>query len=130
MSEPEVILWTRLRGRGSGRPTFRRQHPIGSSIVDFYCPTARLVVEVDGSTDWTDEQQGKDLRRDRWLESQGFTVIRLPASMVFRDINGAMDWILSTAEALIERPAPAPRLAPSTVRSSADGPPPAASRGR
>ena len=98
--------------------------------MDFYCPTARLVVEVDGSTDWTDEQQGKDLRRDRWLESQGFTVIRLPASMVFRDIDGAMDWILSTAEALIERPAPAPRLAPSTVRSSADGPPPAASRGR
>src|SRR5690242_17849902 len=55
MSGAEVILWTRLRGRRADRPTFRRQHPFGPFILDFYCPSARLDVEVDGATDWDDE---------------------------------------------------------------------------
>ena len=55
MSGAEVILWTRLRGRGPDKPTFRRQHPFGSIILDFYCPSARLAVEVDGATHWDDE---------------------------------------------------------------------------
>ena len=42
MSPPEVLLWTRLRGRSPDKPTFRRQHSIGSIIVDFYCPSAKL----------------------------------------------------------------------------------------
>ncbi|WP_366852839.1 DUF559 domain-containing protein [Phenylobacterium sp.] len=48
MSLPEVILWTALRGREPGRPVFRRQHPIGPYVLDFYCAKARLCVEVDG----------------------------------------------------------------------------------
>ena len=48
MSPPEVLLWTRLRVlRGDG-PTFRRRHPIGPYIADFYCAAAKLVIEVDG----------------------------------------------------------------------------------
>jgi very-short-patch-repair endonuclease len=50
MSEPEVMLWSRLRSRGEDHPTFRRQHPFGSIILDFYCPAARLAIEVDGAT--------------------------------------------------------------------------------
>ena len=61
MSGAEVILWTRLRGRSPDRPTFRRQHPFGSIILDFYCPSARLAVEVDGSTHWDDEARAKDM---------------------------------------------------------------------
>jgi very-short-patch-repair endonuclease len=53
MSEPEVMLWSRLRGRGPEKPTFRRQHPFGRVILDFYCPAARLAIEVDGRTHWT-----------------------------------------------------------------------------
>src|SRR5881394_2631380 len=52
MSEPEVMLWSRLRGWSEDRPTFRRQHPFGSIIVDFYCPAAGLAIEVDGRTHW------------------------------------------------------------------------------
>jgi very-short-patch-repair endonuclease len=48
MSTPEVRLWVRLRGRRPDQPTFRRQHPLGSIILDFYCPSGRLAVEVDG----------------------------------------------------------------------------------
>jgi very-short-patch-repair endonuclease len=82
MSEPEVMLWTRLRGRSAGRPIFRRQQPIGSIIVDFFCSAARLAIEVDGSTHWDDERRRKDGARDGWLAGQGITVMCIPASAI------------------------------------------------
>jgi very-short-patch-repair endonuclease len=48
LSPPEVRLWTRLRERKPGAPVFRRQHPIGRYVLDFYCAKARLAVEIDG----------------------------------------------------------------------------------
>jgi very-short-patch-repair endonuclease len=140
MSEPEVILWGRLRGRGPDRPTFRRQHPIGSMILDFYCPSARLAVEIDGSTHWDDAARARDQARDRWLERQGVSVMRIPASQVYRDLSATVDGVLRRAEEL--RDAQGVGLSPSTPRSEfilgpasgrtrgARGPPPAASRGR
>jgi len=124
MSEPEVLLWSRLRGRGPEKPTFRRQHPIGSVIVDFFCPSARLVIEVDGSTHWDDDRRRRDEARDRWLEGQGITVIRVPASLIYRRLDGVVDRIIVRALELTVA-APARRPAPSTTRSSAGGPPPA-----
>jgi very-short-patch-repair endonuclease len=129
MSEPEVMLWSRLRRRDGERPTFRRQHPFGSVILDFYCPAARLAVEVDGSTHWDDEARNRDEARDRWLARQGVSVMRIQASDIYRDLSGVTDGIVLRA---LELRADASRagLAPSTTRSSAGGPPPAASRGR
>ena len=129
-SEPEVMLWSRLRGRGPDKPTFRRQHPFGSIILDFYCPAARLAVEVDGATHWDDEAQAKDAARDRWLGRQGIEVMRIPASRVFHDLGGVTDGILLRAQARMAADKLSMRLAPSTTRSAAGGPPPAASRGR
>jgi very-short-patch-repair endonuclease len=103
MSEPEVMLWSRLRGRGTDRPTFRRQHPIGSVILDFYCPSARLVVEIDGSTHWGDEARERDAARDRWLERQGLTVMRIPASEIYRDLGFVTDGVLRRADELKRR---------------------------
>ena len=133
MSPPEVMLWSRLRGRGPERPTFRRQHPVGSVILDFYCPSVRLAVEVDGATHWDEDARAKDEARDRWLMSQGVRVHRIPASRIYHDLAGATDAVLVQAEALIAEDRRRLRLAPSTIGSSprsADGPPPAASRGR
>jgi very-short-patch-repair endonuclease len=48
MSLPEIVLWQALRKARLGGLRFRRQHPIGPYIVDFYCPAARLAIEVDG----------------------------------------------------------------------------------
>ena len=118
MSEPEVMLWSRLRGRTADKPTFRRQHAIGPIIVDFYCPSVRLAIEVDGATHWDYEARAKDATRDRWLRSQGVEVLRLSAAEIYRDLTAATDAILQAAEAR-------GRLAPSTTRSSAGGPPPA-----
>ena len=100
MTEPEVILWSRLRGRGGDRLIFRRQHPIGSIILDFYCAALKLAIEVDGATHWDDEAQRRDAARDRWLGAQGINVVRIPASQVYRDIDGVMDQILLTVAAL------------------------------
>jgi len=130
MTEPEVMLRSRLRGRTPDKPTFRRQHPFGSIILDFYCPAARLAVEVDGSTHWDEDARAKDAARDRWLMSQGVHVHRIPAGRIFRDLGGAIDGVLLHAQALIDAERRRRRLAPSTIGSSADGPPPAAARGR
>ena len=129
MSEPEVILWKRLRGRHDDRPRFRRQHPIGSIILDFYCPQARLGIEVDGSTHWSDEAQWKDYGRDRWLRDQGVVVMRVWAGDVYRDAGAVVDGILFRADELIRAERSRVRLAPSTTRSSAGGPPPASFAG-
>jgi very-short-patch-repair endonuclease len=83
MSAPEVMILSRLRGRDGDRPTFRRQHPYESLIVDFYCPSARLDVEVDGSTHWDDAALAHDERRDLWLRNRGIDALRIPASRIY-----------------------------------------------
>ena len=60
MTAPEVMLWSRLRGRDGERPTFRRQHPFRSFILDFYCPSVRLAVEVDGASHWDEQAARRD----------------------------------------------------------------------
>ncbi|HEX6741517.1 MAG TPA: endonuclease domain-containing protein, partial [Sphingomicrobium sp.] len=79
MSPPEVRLWALLR-RTPGGVKFRRQHPIGPYVADFYCPTAKLVIEIDGLIhDFTVE---KDQARESYIRSLGLTVLRIPASDV------------------------------------------------
>src|SRR6202000_2389735 len=66
LSVPEARPWSRLRARLPNQPLFRRQHPIGPYVLDFYCPKARLAIEVDGvSHDMADRPQ-RDLVRDAW----------------------------------------------------------------
>ncbi|MDB5463326.1 MAG: hypothetical protein JWP23_1715 [Phenylobacterium sp.] len=104
MTEPEVMLWSRLRRRLPDQPVFRRQHPMGPYILDFYCPAAKLAVEVDGSTHWDDEQIAHDERRDAWLARQGIRVQRVGASSVFEDVDGVADGArLSALEILRSR---------------------------
>ena len=57
---------------------FRRQRPIGDYIVDFYCPKAKLVVELDGNEHFTEEGRRSDARRKEYLESLGLKVLRFP----------------------------------------------------
>jgi very-short-patch-repair endonuclease len=129
MSDAEVILWTRLRRHCDDRPKFRRQHPIGSVIADFYCPSVALAIEVDGRTHWDDDAQWHDWKRDRWLKSQGVTMLRIPASRIYSELNCVVDgihrWVAGLAAR--QRQAPEMGLAPSTLGSSlrsASGPPP------
>ena len=72
----ERALWELLRNRRLRGAKFRRQQPIGPYIADFFCEEARLVVEADGAPHFPTPP--RDLARDGWLRSMGFTVLRFP----------------------------------------------------
>jgi len=85
MSLPEIVLWqvlwkTRLAGL-----RFRRQHAIGPYVLDFYCPSARLALEVDGFAHDSVAQARRDERREAWLAQYGVRVLRIRATDVLRD---------------------------------------------
>jgi very-short-patch-repair endonuclease len=85
MSLPELLLWDCLRGGRLKAIRFRRQHPAGSYVLDFYCPTARLAVEVDGAHHDHPAQMHHDARRDGWLAERGIRVMRIAASDILND---------------------------------------------
>ncbi len=93
---PESLLWQQLRARPQGLE-FRRQHPFGSFIVDFYCPAIRLVVEVDGNSHDMGDRPARDERRDLYLRQNGLRVLRLDAADVMRDVGSAVTTILAVA---------------------------------
>lgn len=93
---PEGLLWQFLRKRPEGLK-FRRQHPIGPYVLDFYCPAVRLVVEVDGDSHNMGDRPERDARRDAWLRGQGLRVLRLDAGDVMRDVESAVTAILVVA---------------------------------
>ena len=96
MTLPEVILWQELRGGKLKGLQFRRQHPVGPCILDFYSPAARLAVEIDGSSHANERQSRHDERRDRWLAARDIRVLRVGASDVLRDEN--LDDVLNCIE--------------------------------
>ena len=88
LSLPEMLLWRLLR-QARGLLRFRRQHAIGPFVADFYCPAAKLVIEVDGATH--DEGQEVDRRRDAYFSSLGLHVVRLSARDVLADPEAIAD---------------------------------------
>ena len=97
MTLPETILWTALRGRSPDRPAFRRQHPVGPYVLDFYCARARLCVEVDGGWHAFGDQPQKDARRDAYLRSLGIQVVRCAAADVLEDASLIAAGLIRTA---------------------------------
>jgi very-short-patch-repair endonuclease len=100
MSDGERKLWYALRARQIEGARFRRQHPIGRYIVDFVCLERRLVVEVDGAHHTEDHQIAYDARRDRWLTTEGYRVMRVPAAEVFNNLSGVVDTVWDTLQNL------------------------------
>jgi very-short-patch-repair endonuclease len=84
----ERKLWSRLRARQLSGAKFRRQVWLGPFIADFFCPEARLIVEVDGDTHA--EQFDYDLRRTDWLASEGFRLVRVTNSDVMQNMDGVL----------------------------------------
>jgi very-short-patch-repair endonuclease len=84
MSLPEVLLWQILR-KQSGYIKFRRQHPIGRYVLDFYVVELRLGIEIDGISHDVADRSQRDEERDRWIEAQGIRVLRISAKEVLAD---------------------------------------------
>lgn len=95
MTDAERKLWSVLRGGQMG-PSFRRQHPIGNYVADFWCADARLVVEVDGGQHGLAREVIRDARRSDALARQGIKVIRFWNNDVLNNIDGV--WQLIAAE--------------------------------
>ena len=94
----EDKLWYRVRDRRLGGYKFRRQHPIGRLIVDFYCAETGLVIEIDGDTHT--EQAEYDTARTEWLEAQGYQVIRFKNQEALRNLEAVVERILAVCEGL------------------------------
>jgi very-short-patch-repair endonuclease len=84
MTEGERKLWYLLRRKKLSDFRFRRQAPIGPYIADFFCPEARLVVELDGEPHSDEAKKRRDAARTKWLEEHGCRVIRFWNLDVFR----------------------------------------------
>jgi very-short-patch-repair endonuclease len=97
MTDAELKLWNELRAHRLMGLAFRRQFPIAGYIVDFACPTKKLIVEIDGSQHGQDKQAAADLLRTKRLERDGWTVLRFWNDDVLRDIGGVCQHIIIAA---------------------------------
>ena len=104
MTDAERRLWSRIRNAQLGFK-FRRQHPIGAYVADFVCLSPKWVIELDGSQH--EEQQAYDVKRDAFLKSQGFKVLRFPTNAPFLNLEGMLQVIVDQL-ALIPPYAPIP----------------------
>lgn len=92
-------LWVSLRrGRLDGLH-FRKQHPIGPFILDFYCSGLRLAVEIDGESHGYGDRPERDGYRDGWLLERGILTLRFPARAVMEDADGVLRRIQEIARA-------------------------------
>ncbi|MCJ2187381.1 endonuclease domain-containing protein [Novosphingobium beihaiensis] len=86
---PEVLVWQGLRKAPVGIK-FRRQHPVGPFVLDFYCPSVKAGIEIDGVAHDMGRNPQRDAERDAWLRERGIRTIRIPARDVLRDVDGVV----------------------------------------
>jgi very-short-patch-repair endonuclease len=113
MTLPEVVLWHWLRQRPGGLK-FRRQHPTGPYVLDFFCTDARLAIEVDGEAHSRGDRPRRDETRDLWLRAAGIETLRIPAAELLNDADAVLRWTLLQVKARLPLHHPA----------APDGPPP------
>jgi len=112
---PEVLIWRELRKR-PGSLKFRRQHPLSKLVLDFVCLECRVAIEIDGRAHDFGDRPERDEARDAYLRSQGFAVLRIPASDVMKDLAGVIAGIVAVCDQRL----------PLHHQPAAGGPPPRA----
>jgi very-short-patch-repair endonuclease len=95
MTDAEQLMWRRLRSKQLGGVQFYRQKPLLSYIVDFYCPSAKLIIELDGSQHFEAVYQLKDVERDKQLMSIGLKVLRFDDRQVLSECDAVLEVIYS-----------------------------------
>ncbi|WEK02674.1 MAG: DUF559 domain-containing protein [Candidatus Sphingomonas phytovorans] len=108
---------------GRDRRRFRRQHPVGRFVLDFYCPAVQLVIEVDGEAHSRGDQPARDEARDIWCAERGLRVLRIPATLVMNDLDTVARGILAVCHEQLSR------LPLHHSPEEANGPPPRAKHG-
>ena len=90
MPKAELLLWGHIRRRQMGFG-FRRQFGVGPYSLDFYCPTLRLAIELDGDSHFVEGAAERDLRRDRYLRRFGIKTIRFTNDEIFYDLFSVLE---------------------------------------
>lgn len=91
MTLAEKKLWLKLRGRQLNSFKFRRQHGIGTYVVDFFCPEKKLAIEVDGDIHVFKKQMEQDRKREDFLKGLGIKMIRYKNNDILNNIEGVME---------------------------------------
>lgn len=107
MSPPEVLLWEQLRGSKLGFKV-RRQHPLGPYVADFFVRDSALVIEVDGAAHDFGERPKSDEVRDRYLKERGYRILRISASDVMTNLDGALSLIANEVKNPLHHPSDGP----------------------
>lgn len=92
-TKAEDIFWDVLRNRQFIDLKFRRQHQIGQFIVDFFCATENLIIEIDGEIHLDSMQREKDISRDRYLKELGYRILRFSNEMIYNEMEKVLDEI-------------------------------------
>ncbi|MGH6770369.1 MAG: endonuclease domain-containing protein [Xanthobacteraceae bacterium] len=108
-TEAERIVWNAVRAKRLSGANFRRQTPIGPYIVDFVCHDAHLVVEIDGGQHFESEHIRRDARRDAFLTSKGYRVLRFNNHDVMTNRQGVLETIAAAGEHALSPPLPRSR---------------------
>lgn len=93
-TDAERRLWSELRNRELVGFKFRRQHPLGNRILDFYCEEAKLAIELDGSGHFYDLKREDDLDREIELYEKGVRILRFSNDEVFENLDDVLNLII------------------------------------
>jgi very-short-patch-repair endonuclease len=93
MTDAERLLWAKVRKKQLKGFQFYRQRIISNYIVDFYCPKARLIIELDGGQHYSDEGKKNNKLRDDEMKRQGLRILRFPDREVFENLHSVLEKI-------------------------------------
>jgi len=96
MPKAEQMLWTKLKNKQLNGYKFRRQYSVDQYIVDFYCPQAKLGIEVDGSSHFKESGIRSDKKRTLHMESYGIQIVRFTNNEIYENLSGVLNSILDT----------------------------------
>ena len=105
MTDAEKVLWMHLK-RGINGNKFRRQHPMGLYIVDFYCHKIKLIIEVDGFVHNNEEVKAADETREKELQNWGYTIVRFTNQEVFEQIENVVKKISDIVNLITQNTTP------------------------
>jgi very-short-patch-repair endonuclease len=104
MTDAEQHVWSKIRRKQLKGHQFYRQKNIGNYIVDFYCPAAKLIIEIDGGQHYSEEGIQADRVRDAYLAKLEFTVFRFSDREVFENIDGILEKIYEHLGQILPNP--------------------------
>jgi very-short-patch-repair endonuclease len=96
MPKAEQVLWSKIKNKQLDGHKFRRQYSVDQYILDFYCPQAKLGIEVDGPSHFRGSGTRSDEKRTLHMESYGIKVVRFTNNEIYENLEGVLNSILDS----------------------------------